>query len=903
MSKNYLFSVIIPVYNVEQYLEETILSVVNQTIGFENIQMILVNDGSPDNSEEICLKYRDKYPDNILYIKKENGGVSSARNLGMEYIQGKYVNFLDSDDKWEENSFKEVYNFFEEHGDEIDVVACRVKFFEAKDTFHGLDRKFEKGTRVADLRDESEIYSVQSTTATTFIRSEAIGSRRFDTELKYGEDSTFINKIMIQKLKVGLLCEALYLYRRRINQNSAVNQQTLDISFYTTSLTNYHLELFRYSKELYGKVVPYIQSMVAYDILWRFNNPNLDLTLTDEKEKKLFFERVREILQQIDEKILLKSPYHRSINKKTETFLYRDGIDLVKSLELNEEEGCLCYHGISLLKLTKNKGNACRVLSAQIKDGKMYIDVILANWLREATPTGSRFYFKAGDKLTELEGETYYSLMNATRYGRTPYASLYKAEYPLDSLKRGDVLKLGFVLRFGDTYVPISMSYGKFVPDCNVSKYAYKFYGDYAIKCFRRSINVSYPRFKKIHAARWEKQCIKWLEEQELYEAAKIRKNYPKYKKKLEKEGRIWLISDRIDNAGDNGEVLFKYICEHKPEGVCPIFVIGSVAKQEVKDRLNSIGRVIYAEDREYPYYFLCAEKIISSSAGEFTINPFETNGKYLRDLFGFKYYFMNHGVNCGDCSKWLNHYNKNIDIFFTTGRSERQNIIDRNYNYSPEQIVITGLSRFDALYDDPKKQLLILPTWRRAYAECYDDKTSSIYYEGFKNTEFFKFYNGLINSEKLLEVMKRKGYTGLFCLHPIFAKQAAHFADNGVFKINEGFVDYNKAFAESNIMVTDYSTIAFDFAFLNKPIVYTQFDKEEFYKNQIYDECFDYDNEGFGPVCEDLESAIDTLCKYIENDCENDYLDRIDSFFVYHDQNNAKRILEAVLADDEKNK
>ena len=95
-------SVIIPVYNVEQYLEETILSVVNQTIGFENIQMILVNDGSPDNSEEICLKYRDKYPDNILYIKKENGGVSSARNLGMEYIQGKYVNFLDSDDKWEE---------------------------------------------------------------------------------------------------------------------------------------------------------------------------------------------------------------------------------------------------------------------------------------------------------------------------------------------------------------------------------------------------------------------------------------------------------------------------------------------------------------------------------------------------------------------------------------------------------------------------------------------------------------------------------------------------------------------------------------------------------------------------------------------------------------------------------
>ncbi len=65
------FTVVTPVYNVEEYLEETLESVLSQTIGFEeNIQMILVNDGSPDNSEEICLKYQKKYPDNIIYLKK-----------------------------------------------------------------------------------------------------------------------------------------------------------------------------------------------------------------------------------------------------------------------------------------------------------------------------------------------------------------------------------------------------------------------------------------------------------------------------------------------------------------------------------------------------------------------------------------------------------------------------------------------------------------------------------------------------------------------------------------------------------------------------------------------------------------------------------------------------------------
>ena len=107
----YQFSIIIPVYNVEQYLAETLESVINQTIGFEdNIQIILVNDGSPDNSESICLQYRDKYPDNIVYVKKENGGVSSARNEGIPYAEGKYVNFLDSDDCWQKMRLKKCSN-------------------------------------------------------------------------------------------------------------------------------------------------------------------------------------------------------------------------------------------------------------------------------------------------------------------------------------------------------------------------------------------------------------------------------------------------------------------------------------------------------------------------------------------------------------------------------------------------------------------------------------------------------------------------------------------------------------------------------------------------------------------------------------------------------------------------
>ena len=101
------------VYNVEQFLEEAIESIINQDIGFyNNVQLILVDDGSKDKSALICDEYAGKYPNNIIVIHKENGGVASARNEGLKYVQGRYINFMDSDDKLTHNVLSAVFNFF-----------------------------------------------------------------------------------------------------------------------------------------------------------------------------------------------------------------------------------------------------------------------------------------------------------------------------------------------------------------------------------------------------------------------------------------------------------------------------------------------------------------------------------------------------------------------------------------------------------------------------------------------------------------------------------------------------------------------------------------------------------------------------------------------------------------------
>ena len=147
----YKFSVVMPIYNVEKYLDDSIKSVTNQTIGFrENIQLILVNDGSTDNSEQICIKYKRMFPDNIIYLRQENLGVSAARNAGAKYIQGKYVNFLDSDDKWSLDAFEKVWKYFEDNQDKIGLVSCRMKFFDEREDYHLLDYKFEN-TKIVNI--------------------------------------------------------------------------------------------------------------------------------------------------------------------------------------------------------------------------------------------------------------------------------------------------------------------------------------------------------------------------------------------------------------------------------------------------------------------------------------------------------------------------------------------------------------------------------------------------------------------------------------------------------------------------------------------------------------------------------------------------------------------------------
>lgn len=901
-NQTYRFSVIVPIYNVEDYLAETVDSVIAQTIGFaEHIQLILVNDGSPDNSEAICLQYQAQYPDNILYIKQENAGVSAARNNGLSHATGKYVTFLDSDDKWETDAFARIWRFFEKHQNEIDVLSARMIHFEASDRGHILNKKYKQGDRVVNILNEEDFSSIQMHVTSAFFKNETLQQSdiRFDSRVKYGEDSLFINSYILQKGAYGVMESAIHYYRKRLSQNSAVQTQSTNEQYYSTSPRLHYYGLIERSKQQYGRVIEYIQNVLAYDVGWRFYAPVPDEIRCREPLFSEYEAMLKDVLGYIDDRFIVVNEIHSHFERKTAMFRMKHGKPLTDVIHYDPEEKSIKYKDWIFLNFAKNP-HAFRIMALEVKKGKLTVEGLVFRWIFECCPElEKKLYIRLGKRKFRLKLNEYPHEIAKNYYEMRPKCLRFKKvlEFDESMFDKDGKLRVTLLLRFGDDKVVPALGYGRLVANRRSFPHAYRIIEErYCLLCGRKKIILHQPKHLKFAHLSYEGRALLYLLHKGEYAWFLMRLRLLFLRRKLAKQGKIWIVSDRAENAGDNGEVFFKYLTTHTPQGVRPMFAISE--KAGCRARLQSEGETVFFEDKMYPYYFLLADKIISSSANEFTINPFGGDARYVRDLFRFKFYYLQHGVACADLSMWLNKYNKDIKMICAAGEREQNAFLTEPYYYGKKQIALTGQARFDELTDHKEKLILILPTWRKAIKQSYDKNTTSVYFDGFKDTEYFKYYNSLINDERLLAAMRAKGYKGLFCMHPIHMKQTVDFQQNDVFTVNEGYVNYNDVFDRAAMMITDYSSVLFDFAYLRKRILYTQFDKEAFFEAQTYDEgYFDYERDGFGPVCTTYDDTVQAIIDAVNEDCavQDAYRARMDDFFAFSDRDNSRRILEEI--------
>ena len=248
-----------------------------------------------------------------------------------------------------------------------------------------------------------------------------------------------------------------------------------------------------------------------------------------------------------------------------------------------------------------------------------------------------------------------------------------------------------------------------------------------------------------------------------------------------------------------------------------------------------------------------------------------------------FKETFLQHGIT-KDYIKSLTRECYRPDAFITATNQEYKYIIEK-FGHPEHVVKLTGMARYDLLEDrsiKDKKKILIMPTWRRW---IHDD---------FENTDFFKTYDSLLKKLDNLD----SNFEIEFYLHNNFQKYSKCFSNyKNVRIVKSSEKRINELFMECNLLITDYSSVAFDVAYLNKPIIYYQFDHKQLFESHYNEGYFSYEKDGFGPVVYRENDLLKELNIYIENDFANlkKYRKRIDNTFYFKDQKNCERIYRAI--------
>lgn len=894
--KEYLVSIVMAVYNSEPFLKETLDSVIRQDIGIENIQMILVDDGSSDKSGSICDEYAQRYPENILVIHKPNGGVASARNEGLKYATGKYLNFLDSDDKFQEDSLRKCCEFFDAHEAETDIITMPLYFFDAVSGSHWQNDKFEQGSRVIDLREEPQ-------NALMFVNASLFHNRvkekiHFDGTLPCGEDIKMIYTILMDKPKLGVVADAAYMYRRRsVGEASLIQTAQNKKGWYFEYFENLLNWLMDSYQKNWGKVPGFIQTLFACEMQWRMmdsdgNNSNnlVERGILTEEEKKRYFRNIYDALQRIDDRYLVMGARFLYYEQRVNQMMFKHHSDLHFSQE--PLSGNVYIETPENVLIGSVGQGSTKIVFIQVINGKLIIEgrqnlPCLENikWTLQATDGEENYTAEWGKQTVERKIMDHVFMRIKT----------FKIVLPLK-----DEQKIQFRILVNEYTAPLkNISYEQFCPLTNKIPYSYWNEAGYHFELENHGQIIS---VRKGITGAWCDECrtiwsflTSHQDNQE--KAAFTRAILPVLK--LLKRKPIWLISDRILKADDNGEAFFRYLQDNHKKEINSYFVISKNSPDY--RRMKKIGRVVNDQSFRHKLLFLLADLNISSQANEVTENPFWGHHEPYMGLQKPRFIFLQHGITKDDLSNWLNRYNKDLEGFVVAAKPEYKSIVNGAYNYPENVIWLTGLPRYDALYNDTKRIITIIPTWR-AYLLGIPDKKTEIrpLRPGFEHSEYFSFYSKLFSNKRLLLTAQKYGYRLQFVPHPHFRVYAERFISNDEVSVVPKETSYRDIFSESALLVTDYSSVAFDFSYLKKPVLYTQFDKETFFSGRhTYTKgYFDYERDGFGEVEYDLDSTVDRIIEYMANDCQlkEKYRKRIDDFFAFHDKNNCQRVYEKIM-------
>lgn len=363
------------------------------------------------------------------------------------------------------------------------------------------------------------------------------------------------------------------------------------------------------------------------------------------------------------------------------------------------------------------------------------------------------------------------------------------------------------------------------------------------------------------------------------------------------KHRKLWLVAEQGE-ARDNGYHFYKYVREKHPEDFCFYAVkINSAGYKKVA----KLGNVVkYGGLKHWLYYMSANLNISSQKSG----NPCPIFWYFIHVTLGLyrNRVFLQHGVTKDDARCF--YYTKTKFKNFVTSVKPEYDFIIKKYGYPKGAILLTGLPRWDNFEDTSKvqkqKSILIAPTWRNWLGGT---RNRLFKIANFEDTEFYKNWNSLLVNEQFKDFIEKNNIKVYFLPH-IAMKDFL-----GSFKVKTKNIeivspdnDIQKYLSKCDLMVTDYSSVGFDFAYLDKPVIYYQFDKSDYREKQLQNGYFSYEKDGFGPIADTDQGVTKEIIKYFNFGISEKYFKNIKKIFPTKITNCSSALYDVLLGRERAN-
>lgn len=857
-----LISVVVAAYDVERYLPTLLRSFERQTIDRGLLQFVFVDDGSTDSTGSRLDEWSRSSGADVTVVHQSNTWIAGARNVGLAQATGQWVTFVDADDELDERYFEEVAKFIDLHAsDEVALLAAHLLLLDDDGTVtdgHPSRKRFEKGSRIVDMRLDP---IVQTGVNAAFMRRDLIvaSGLEFDERVRPTfEDAHFVARYLLRNHlhKIGLMASAKYRYRQRGDGTSTMQTSHDDRRKYTDVLRHGHLGLLEEASAI-GAVDRWVANTVLYDLVGYFR-----------RERAIRSPSALAPVDAFDE-----------FHELAAAVLDRVGSEAVRSFDLLPVE--FAVRRAMLVGYQADADRPSTVNLARVDEAHQLVQ--LQYWFTRDIPT-ERITVDGHEVTPEFE-----TVQDFVFYGRP--------------LVRRRVLWIprGFVTEMHVDDQQVVFARGE-VPN---------HYATLTRRQLEPQILAQRRRVVDPNEVELTNKQHVWraVRERAISTRKSLRKSairnavapaLARSRRARDKFEGAWVFIDRDTDANDNAEHAYRYVLRHRPD-INAFFVLNRDSKDW--DRLQREGfRMVAFRSLEWVQLMLHAEHVASSHIADFVTKPLPVS-KFGHPRFHFT--FLQHGVINYDLSRWLN--SKRPDLFVVSTPQEREAIAGHGqWIFSEHEVVLTGLPRFDALLEKSRSKreaerdlILVMPTWRHYLVGAQvagsgawerDDR--------FMESRFAKEYTALMSSPELRALAKRTGKRLALMPHPLLRPYLTDFHLPDDVEILDFAVDgVQDVLARSAAFVTDFSSLAFDAAFIDVPVVYFHFDLREFFGGSHSGRrgYFDYDEAGFGEVTgsvEEVERAIERVAEAAFRPSAT-FRERARRTFVTRDGRNSERVIQ----------